>query len=398
VIDLSTTAGIKLHRGIIAPLTTKFDGAENRLTSFLSAVADRATAANWAAMLNIGNQDPVNPRFLNLVTQHRMLTLDNIRHHAAAYVGQQTRMAQDASFMYEFLRESLTEGARTRLALQADRFTIQGFPDGPSYLKVILLTFYVETNATDFHLREMIHELPSKMKDLQSDILNFNTHVRTIVEQLASGGGESSDLILCLFKAYAVVEDSDFKRFIQRRKDDHDDGVTITAEALMALAQTKFAQLKQSRKWKSKTPEEAKLIALTAQLKDAKEKLAQLAKGKGKGTPDKGTPSKNADFKKNKGDEKNKGKGLKSKYPEWRFQRKSKETSLIRDGKTYWWCDTLDMWANHKPEDCRAVKKGKVKPNDKKEANASDESHPSALSIARALVAITDEGEGEEDS
>lgn len=277
VIDLSTTAGIKLHRGIVTPLMTKFDGAENRLTSFLNAVTDRAIAANWwNTLLRISNQAPVNPRVLHLITQHRMLSLQNIRAHAATYVGQHTRRAQDASFMYEFLRDSLTEGARTRLALQARHFVIQDFYDGPSYLKVILLTFYVETRATDFHLREKIHALPKKMFELDYDILSFNTHVRETIDQLASGGGESSDLLLCIFKAYAIVPDSDFRRFIQRKRDDYDDGELITVESLMAEAQTKFAQLKQSNKWKAKTHREEAIVVLAAQLRETTEQIKKL--------------------------------------------------------------------------------------------------------------------------
>jgi hypothetical protein len=153
---------------------------------------------------------------------------------------------------------------------------VQGFYDGPSYLKVILLTFYVETRATDFHLREKIHALPTRMFELDYDILSFNTHVRETIDQLASGGGESSDLLLCIFKAYAIVPDSDFKRFIQRKRDDYDDGILITVESLMADTQTKFAQLKQTKKWKAKTHREEAIVALAAQLNETTEKINRL--------------------------------------------------------------------------------------------------------------------------
>jgi hypothetical protein len=95
-----------------------------------------------------------------------MLTLENVHVHAATYVGQPTHQAQDASWMYEFLRDSLTDVARTRVALRLTRFTIlQGTLDRPSsYLKTILImTFYVKTNATNFFLREQLHSLPDKI-------------------------------------------------------------------------------------------------------------------------------------------------------------------------------------------------------------------------------------------
>jgi hypothetical protein len=99
-----------------------------------------------------------------------MLSLENVRAHAIAYMNQPLRVAHDAAWMYKFLRESLMESARTRVTLQSERYTVNGSPDGPAYLKVILLTFYVKMNATDFHLRELLHNLPKKIKDLKSDV------------------------------------------------------------------------------------------------------------------------------------------------------------------------------------------------------------------------------------
>ena len=204
VVDLTTSSGIKLHKQIVTPLLTLFDGAPNKLTNFLAAIAERAIACNWnQTLLTISDQKAPNPRDLHLLSQHRMLTLENVHAKANTYVGQQTRQAQDAAWMYEFLRDSLTEAARNRVALRSTHFTIQGTLDGPSYLKTILMTFYVETNATNFFLREQLHSLPDKIVELQSDIPDFNEHVRETIVDLASGGGEiNDDLLVYLFKSY----------------------------------------------------------------------------------------------------------------------------------------------------------------------------------------------------
>jgi hypothetical protein len=129
VVDLSTSAGLKLYKQIVTPLPTLFDGSPNKVMTFLAAVSVRAASSSWNAnLLNVSNQDPTNPRDLNLVLQHCMLSLENVRAHAVTYVNQPTRVAQDAAWMYEFLRESLTESAHTRVAMQAEQYTVNGTP------------------------------------------------------------------------------------------------------------------------------------------------------------------------------------------------------------------------------------------------------------------------------
>lgn len=378
VIDLTTAAGIKLHKQIVTPLATPFSGSVDKLMPFLAAVSDRAASSNWnAGLLQVSNQDATNPIQHNLITQHRMLTLANVRAHAAQYVGQQTRMAQDSAWMYEFLRESLTEDARTRVSLLRDSYVVQGTPDGPCYLKVILTTFFVETNATDFHLRETLHNLPKKMESLKSDIAAFNLHVRTTVSELASGGGVSQDLLVYLFNSYEIVQDHAFSRWIARKREDYDDGNVPTPEALMTAAETKYNQLKQAGTWKAKSPEEREIIALHAKLEDAQAKLAQITKKGGKKKTD--TESTHSDDPKGEGKEK----PFKPRYPDWRYQRNDGQDTLQRDGKTWYWCDALNLWAVHKPEDCRAKT-----PANKTKTNTSTKKTDPSLAAARALVAV----------
>ena len=62
-------------------------------------------------LLIISNQAPVNPQDYNLITHHRVLSLANVHAKALTNIRQQTRTAQNAYWMYEFLCDSLTDGA-----------------------------------------------------------------------------------------------------------------------------------------------------------------------------------------------------------------------------------------------------------------------------------------------
>ena len=88
-------------------------------------------------------------------------------------------------------------------------------------------------------------------------------------------------MLVFLFLAYQEVEDSTFKKFIVRRKEEYDDGrEEVTVQTLMDQALNKYNQLNENKTWKAKTPKDQQLIALTAQLKEAKSKITKLTKGK----------------------------------------------------------------------------------------------------------------------
>ena len=128
VVDMSDSAGIKLHKQVVTPLTTPFDGSLTNLQTFLEGVKQRAKDSGWSepdGRLFISNQATVNPQDYNLITHHRMITLENVRAHAADYVAEENRRAQDAYWMYEFLRDSLSDAARIRISVESPSYIIQ---------------------------------------------------------------------------------------------------------------------------------------------------------------------------------------------------------------------------------------------------------------------------------
>ena len=397
VVDLSTSTGIKLYKKITEPLETPFDGTPSKLSSFLDNVSQRARDSGWnATILRISNQSVVNPQVYHLVTHHRLLTIENVRANAMTYVGQPIRAAQDAAWMYEFIRDSLTENAKVRLAVEKDKFMINDYPDGPSYLKALLIKFFVETTATNYYLRESLSLLPTKIKDLKSDIAKFNDHVDSIVMNLAAGGETSSDLIVYLFKSYLLVEDKAFNQFILNKKEKFDEGdPTITTQALMDSALNKYNTLRQSKAWKAKTPEEERLIALTAQLKEARDKITELAKKKGSST--KAGNNKDTTKQDSEGTDPKKQKNL----DPWRTERKGNEMKLEKDDKTYHWCTHHGYWCEHETKDCRAKKKADAKKSGKQsgttQSTKEKEKEKNMLKLAKAFAAISEPAEATDD-
>jgi hypothetical protein len=374
IIDYSTTAGIKLFKTITTALEIKFDGSPGKLLSFMDDLRQKATSFGWHdTILLIPNQDPTNPNDFNLIQHHRVLTLENVRAHAATYMGNQSRNAQDASMMFTFLRDSMTPGVRARMSTEADKYQIGGNNNGPCYLKTLLIKYYVETRATNFHLRQRLQRLTKTMVDMKSDIAAFNDHVQEIIQNLAAGGETSNDTLVNIFDAYLSVPDHAFRRYIERKKETYYDGTEdITINALMDMALNKYNQLKQDGEWEAKTPEQEQIVALMAQLQKVQTTKA-----------DTGHTSRTANN--SSGENKKKKAGLK-KYPDWRYERNGSDVKLEREGKTYHWCTHHQMWCEHTTEECRAKKKtqnGTTKP-----AKAKKEEDPN-LTLTKSLVAIT---------
>jgi hypothetical protein len=131
---------------------------------------------------------------------------------------------------------------------------------------------------------------------------------------------------------------------MKRQHEDYLDGkLTITHEALMALAKAKMDYLKLKGKWGAKSPDDEKIVAMAAKITALKgqlkldPKLSAIAKeGKRKG---------------NKGE-----------------KNKMKEKQV---GKyTYNWCKHHMVWTVHRPSDCKLGKKHKD--NQEKDRNKAN--------------------------
>lgn len=213
---------------------------------------------------------------------------------------------------------------------------------------------------------------------------DFNKYVRKTVTNLYAGGQTSDDLLIYLFDSYKAVPDHTFSRWYERKKEDYDEmREDITPTALMLAAENKFNQINQADTWEAKSKEEQQILALTAQLKAATDQMAQLSLS----APKKEEKAGGNAIKSTQG---NKKKKLKDKYPEWRFKQNGSQDKTTHEGKTYWWCETLNMWALHEPKDCNASKSNTSKPK-------GAEPPPSALSIARALIAVSSANEPDDD-
>jgi hypothetical protein len=93
-IDYSTADGRKAYFKAIEPLTTQYEGSQKGLHWFIHQVEQKALAHGWHdTLINIpvGIAVPgvIRPTY-SLFDQYGQITIDDLRAHAATYIGQFT--------------------------------------------------------------------------------------------------------------------------------------------------------------------------------------------------------------------------------------------------------------------------------------------------------------------
>jgi hypothetical protein len=174
----------------------------------------------------------------------------------------------------------------------------------------------------------------------------------------------------------------------------------------MQLALNKFTNLTRSKQWGALSPEQEKIVALTAEVKTIKDTNLKLSKAIIQASNKGGSNKTNKGTSKGKGREK-KGKGKKPKIDkkhEWKTippkdDDPKKEVNghtyhfKAVDGRTYYWCQYHTAWVLHEPDGdgkqgCR-LRKHQESDGEKPKRNNN--------SFVSALTTILEEIQDEED-
>ena len=106
------------------------------------------------------------------------------------------------------------------------------------------------------------------------DIDKFHLYFYTNYNQLVGRGEHIDDPLLLLWDGYKVCIDSIFKKYMEPKEEDfleeRDYIKYIIYERLITMATNMYNILKKSGEWKAKSPEEEKIVALSAELNNVK--------------------------------------------------------------------------------------------------------------------------------
>ena len=393
-IDYGTKAGKKIFEEATKAVKDEFDGTSEKVTILQEQMEGKCTDFGWnnqdtSDIINIP-PDLLNPGdTVNLLQEYSQLSMAMITTWAMAFiVNRNTRRAQNNYNMYRSLVNSLDSDTQTIMALEKDKYTVQGQVITALFYKILISKAEVDTQATIALTRTALTKLDQKMLDLNSNVKDFNTYVKTCKSKLNNRRADSSDLLINLFTGYKAARDSDFVDTIQQVEKDYLHGKTpnLTDEQLMSQALVAYQVRKEAGIWGNLSQEQELIVAMQAELSGIKDKRLKLdtksnkTKGKGKG----------------KG-KKKQGERTRSEYQRlnpWKYKNTNNATTKVHDSKTYYWCKYHNngdgMWVEHQLSECRN--------RERDEANSPGTDPTSAETQAHAAIAAIQEESEEEDS
>jgi hypothetical protein len=237
-------------------VTPKYNLESNELFSFLGVVREKVRTYNWSNVILIPDEEG---NMINLVTNYALISMVQLRAHAAGYVTANNRNSQNSAMMYAFLFNSLTPEARLIVEADYDVYTVNEEPSGACFLKTIIGKATVDTMSTITTIRSAISNLPTKIVELDSDIKAFNEYVHTLRKNLLARRETMPELLHYLFESYVQVSDEDFVRYIQSRKDDYHDGKPTDVMTLMESALNRYKFKVENNAWNAVTTHKKKL-------------------------------------------------------------------------------------------------------------------------------------------
>lgn len=354
VIDYASREGMALYRQATASLysgTEAFDCESDQLDNLVTLVGDRVAQMGYNQLMTvIDRSDPAAPVQRNFMDNFGDFTLDDVIATARTYIQTPTRIAQESAQLYFCLRNSLSEAGLARMAVHETTYTVNGIPSGIVFLKVLIAESDVDTHATASHIRMQLQELDQYMESVSSDIIKFNLHVKTLLKALSRRRQVTHDILTNLFKGYKAASDKPFVEYIERKQEEHEEGIDLNHNTLMTMAVNKYKIRLRRQEWSKPSENETKLLALQSEIK--------LLKKRGARTPTKST---NPSDDKEK-DRRRKDKEASAPRPAWmKVQPTAEEKGKSKTvgGKDYWWCEPRKVWARHHPDECNAAKQMK---------------------------------------
>jgi hypothetical protein len=279
LIDYSTKRGPTIFEQGCKPvndktLTDGFAMTPDQTVIFTEAFHCRATTMGWnqgARQITLFANSA--GRQINIIKSYGQiheatLKFDSERFCKPGGVDSQTHAKQNNTMMSICLAKLLTADAQARLLTYQNKYTFDGVKYAPLMYKIIMRLATINSVATTQTLHDNLQLLGTYAAMVSGNINKVHSEFDKNYSQLIARGAIVDDPIGILFEVYLVVPCHHFKSYIRQQHKDYLNGklTTITYEALMSLAKCKFDWLKTKGLWGAKSPDDEKIVAMTAAL------------------------------------------------------------------------------------------------------------------------------------
>jgi hypothetical protein len=398
LIDYSTKRGQLIYeQGCKAlndkALTNGFNVTPNKTVVFVEAFQRYADAMGWTKETKqITTFTTRDGKSINIIKNYGQINKATLKTACeqfckAGEIDSQTRAKQNNMMMSNCLSNPLSMEAKVRLLTYQNDYTFHGVEYAPLMYKVIMRLATIDSIATTQTLRDNLQNLGVFAATVNGDIDKINSKFNQNYSQIIAQGATVDNPIGIIFEAYSIVPCYNFTTYMKKQHEDYlDEKLTVTHEALMALAKAKMDYLKLKGKWGAKSPDDKKIVAMAAKITALKgqlkldPKLSAIAEeGKKRGNKgDKGEKGKKWKNKKNTSNKKDQKRDEAWKQvPPKENEKKEKQVGKY----TYNWCKHHMAWTVHKPTGCELGKKHKD--NQRKDRNKAN---PAVVASAAATT------------
>lgn len=276
VLTFMTEIENKYQRMMTKPPEAKFDGSGHSLRSFVQRVKQHVALGGWGGIFMI--RDVITGTSKNLLDKYGIIPIQDVRIHVQAIYVARLREAQDDQMLFLYLSTSMTDFFSTEVTSQSALYTIHvpygNYSSGLLFLKLMLTYAKTDTIGSVNEIRIKITNLSHKMVELQGNILEFHSHVRTIINDLAAYGTDSTDLHVNVLWAYGIVEDDSFTRFAEKLQWEWNQAPTTPLSVHMAMAESEYNVRLQRGNWKAPSAKDNTITALRATIASDKKVAA----------------------------------------------------------------------------------------------------------------------------
>ena len=135
---------------------------------------------------------------------------------------------------------SLSKTGKQKLNVWKKQFIIENYASGNLLLKFLVRESHLDTNVTTSWIRTQLSSLDKYMMIISNDIGKSNFHIQTLMGSLTARGETSTDLLTNLLKGYDKFLDKTFVAYMDRKKEDYEDGKYTTPKQTMQTADNRF--------------------------------------------------------------------------------------------------------------------------------------------------------------
>lgn len=236
---------------------------------------------------------------------------------------------------------SLDKDSLKSLKLQESKYlwkntTGEDFYDGATMFQLLIEKANPSTRVGVSNLKGLLRN--TKAATFSYNVGAMTDKMSATYNEITQRGSRHEDYVMDLFNALLFNKNKTFTDFIQRKKDAWDVGGVVNADVLIRDAVVKYNNMIDDKEWKTSEPGDAKIVALTTQLKALQDKFNAQSNGNGRGG---GNPLSNQ-------------KKFDDAIPAWRF-KKTLGAKVDRNGKTWHWChhqhnDGKETYVTHHPD------------------------------------------------